>query len=130
MTIDSIAQSISKILDKARPALALLPPFLMMCGALRRPGLSDIAVTANIIQRQSEAGAPTGALADGSRNVAEGMERVRVEEIFKALRMDARVEVVVPPGAISFMGFGANAGGPVTVQGTNMTAVNLLGFIR
>ena len=76
-------------------------------------------IAANIIRRQSEAGAPVGAAADGSANIAEAMERIRVEEMVKALKMDAMVQIGIPIGGIQFTGTGANAGGPVVVKGFN-----------
>ena len=130
ITIESIANAINNVLEKARPALSVIPPFILACGILRRPGLSSINIAANIIRRQSEAGAPSGAMPDGSRNVSEGMEVIRIEELLKALKLDAKVSIAVPPGAITFMGFGANAGGPVTVQGFNTSAFSASGIIQ
>lgn len=130
INIKSITDTITGVFDKARPMLQAIPPLIMVSSVLQRPGLSSMTITANIIRRQSEAGAPVGALADGSQSVSEAMERIRVEEIIKAIRMDSKVEVVVPPGSIAITAFGANAGGPVTVQGTNTSPVNLGGIIR
>lgn len=130
INIKTITDTITNVLNKARPALQAIPPLIMVCSVLQRPGLSSMTIAANIIRRQSEAGAPVGALADGSQNVSEAMERIRIEEIIKALRLEAKVEVVVPPGSIAITAFGANAGGPVTVQGTNTFPVNLGGIVR
>lgn len=130
ITIQSIADTITALFEKARPALQPIPALIMLCSLMQRPGLSAALIAAAIIRRQSEAGAPTGALPDGSRNVAEAMEVIRVEEILKAIKQNAKVEVVVPPGSITFTGTGANSGGPVVVTGTNVGAANIPGLIR
>ena len=130
ISIQSIADKITALFEKSRPALTPIPALIMLCSLMQRPGLSAALIAAAIIRRQSEAGAPTGALPDGSRNVAEAMEVVRVEEILKALKQNAKIEVVVPPGAITITATGANGGGPVTVMGTNINATNITGLIR
>lgn len=48
------------------------------------------------------------------------MERIRVEEIIKALKFDARVQTAIPIGGIQFMGTGVNGGGPIVITGTNI----------
>ena len=52
----------------------------------KNPGLSPRKIAAEIISRQSEAGAPFGPLPSGAANVAEKMELIRVQEIVKALQ--------------------------------------------
>jgi len=75
-----------------------IPPEIIYIGATQRDGLSAIRTAANIISRQQEAGAPVGKLKDGSDNVAEKMERIRIEEIFNALQTEGRVDIAIPPG--------------------------------
>jgi uncharacterized protein YacL len=94
-----------------------------------RPGLSSTKIAANIIKRQSEAGAPVGALDDGSENISEKMERIRVEEIINAIISDARITVTILPGQ-TIQGTGANAGGPVVVVGTTLTLGSGTGLIQ
>jgi hypothetical protein len=129
-SIATICKNISKLLEKARPAAATIPGILLVCSAVKRPGLSSMTTTANIIRRQAEAGAPIGPAADGSANISEAMERIRVEEIFKAIKMDARVQVGIPIGGIQFTGTGANAGGAVTVTGFNINAPHGDGVVQ
>ena len=63
-----------------------------------RSGLSPTKIAGEIIKRQSEAGAIIGANDDGSENIAEKMERIRVEEIISALITDGRVTIINLPG--------------------------------
>ena len=78
--------------------LPTIPPVLIMSGAAFRTGLSPRKIAARIIARQSEAGAYSGILPDGSANVMEQMELIRVQEIINALQTEARITTVIPPG--------------------------------
>lgn len=82
-----------------------------------RPGLSPSKVAARIIQRQAEAGIPVGPLPSGEISPDEIMERIRVEEIIKAIVTEAVVDVAIKPGTV-IQGTGGNAGGPVQIAGT------------
>lgn len=121
MTIQSICNAINNLISKARMPMNYIPAAILVCSAIQRPGLSAMMIASNIIRRQTEAGAPFGPAADGSANVAEAMERIRVEEIVKALKMDSRVQIGIPIGGIQISGTGANAGGPVVITGFNIT---------
>ena len=94
-----------------------------------RPGLSATKIAANIIKRQSEAGAPTGNLDDGSENISEKMEVIRVEEIINALISDARITVTLYPGQ-TIQATGGNAGGPIVVIGQTLTLGKGTGIIQ
>lgn len=120
MNISKICDGIEKAIQMCRVPLTYIPATLLVCSAVQRPGLSAMIIASNIIKRQSEAGAPSGPSADGSQNVSEAMERIRVEEIVKALKMDSRVQVGIPIGGIQITGTGANAGGPVQIAGFNI----------
>jgi len=120
MGIDSICSAISNAIEKARAPIATIPAILLICSAIKRPGLSAMVIAARIIRRQAEAGAPFGAAADGSANVSEAMERIRVEEMVTALKMDSRVQIGIPIGGIQTISTGANGGGPMVSQGFNL----------
>jgi hypothetical protein len=78
--------------------LPSIPPALILSGAQFRTGLSPRKIASRIISRQHEAGAPQGPLNDGSDNIEEKMEVIRVEEMIYALQNEAKVEVTVKPG--------------------------------
>jgi len=84
-----------------------------------RPGLSATKIAAEIIRKQSDVGAPVGTLSDGSENISEKMEVIRVQEIINALISDARITVTVLPGQV-IQGTGGNAGGPIVVFGSTL----------
>jgi hypothetical protein len=128
--IQSIANTIEKLLTSVRVPLTTIPSILLVCSAIQMPGLSAKTVAANIIKRQGEAGAPFGAAADGSQNVSEAMEVIRVEEIYKGLKGGARIDAGLCPGSIQVAGTVQTAAGPGTFQGTNINSTNIYGILR
>lgn len=77
-----------------------------------RPGLSPTKIASEIIKRQSEAGAIIGVNDDGSANISEKMELIRVEEIINAILLDSKIKVTIVPGQIT----GPTGGGaPTTI---------------
>lgn len=97
----------NKAIDVVKALLALFripnipgrrPSKRQCISSLLRPGLSPTKIATEIIKRQSEAGAIVGANDDGSANISEKMEVIRVEEIINAILLDARVSIAVLPG--------------------------------
>ena len=127
--IKTICDGIDKAIQYCRVPLTYIPATLLVCSAIQRPGLSAMIIASNIIRRQAEAGAPFGPAADGSANVAEAMERIRVEEMIRALKLDARVQIGIPIGGIQITGTGGNAGGPVQITGFNINNAHGDGII-
>lgn len=128
-SILDICETVTNLIDSVRMPATILPSSLVYSGNLAKPGISPMMVASKIISRQSEAGAPYGPNADGSSNVAEAMEKIRVEEIINAIRDDGQIQISIPPGAIQFTGTGANAGGPVNVVGTNINFIPGVGML-
>lgn len=120
MNIGDICDKIMNVIESIRIPFNYIPATILVCSAIKRPGLSAMIIASNIIKRQSEAGAPFGPSADGTANIAEAMERIRVEEMVKALKMDSRIQIGLPIGGIKIQGQGANAGGPVVITGFNI----------
>jgi hypothetical protein len=120
MGIEQICDAIRNLFDKIRPAAAAIPGIIMVCSLLKRPGLSVMVSAGNIIKRQSEFGAPTGMAPDGTPNMMNGLIVTIVDEVYRALREDANIQVAYGPGTINVTATGANSGGPVTVVGANI----------
>ena len=91
---------------------------LAYTGSLK-PGMSPDKIAARIIQRKSEAGLPVGPLPGGQVSPDEVMEKIRMEEIVKALTEDARIDVCTKAGT-QLQATGGNAGGPIQVFGTTI----------
>lgn len=106
-----------------------VPTPLILVGVPTRAGLSPTKIASNIISRKSEAGLPIGALPSGAINPDEIMERIRVEEIIKAIQQDMIISVAVPPG-ITLTAAGVSAAGPVSVFGSTIKLVKAYGIAQ
>lgn len=119
--IDDIIGGFTKVLNLS--SIGGPPPVptpLMLVGVPLRAGLSPTKIASRIIARKSEAGLPVGALPSGANNPDEIMERIRIEEIVKAIQQDMIISVAVPPG-ITLTAAGISAVGPVSVFGSTIT---------
>lgn len=120
MLIKSILEPINNLLDGITKPTSIIPPFLISIAGLCRPGLSTIKSTGNIIAKMNEIGIETGPAPDGSQNRGVALVNAIVEEIFRAIRQDTNVQLGIPVGGIGIIGWGANSGGPVFIQGFNI----------
>lgn len=128
--IDSIIGGFDKILQLSSiGGPPPVPTALILIGAPRRPGLSPTKIATRIIARKSEAGLPVGALPSGGVSPDEIMERIRIEEIIKALQQDALITIGVPLG-IPIQAAGIGPSGPVTVVGASILPVKGYGIIQ
>ena len=128
--IQKIVDSINKVINAVRIPVVPIPAILLLCNIFKRPGLSPMMVAANMIKRQSEFGVLTGPLPDGSENKMNCLIYVLCEEIIKELQKNCVVEGAIPPGTMVLTGTGANGGGPVVVQSTNVTPVKITALLR
>jgi len=126
---DSILNGIKKILKIQGGSATSVPAPLILIGSPSRSGLSPTKIASRIIQRKTEAGLPVGALPSGGVSPDELMERIRVEEIIKALQEDAKITVAVPPGT-TLTAAGASPSGPVNVVGSTITLTTAYGVIQ
>jgi hypothetical protein len=129
-SIDAIIGGFDKILNLS--SIGGPPPVptpLMLVGVPLRAGLSPTKIASRIIARKSEAGLPVGALPSGAISPDEIMERIRIEEIVKALQQDALISVAIPPG-ITLTAAGISPTGPVSVFGSTITFSKGYGVIQ
>lgn len=128
--IDSIIDGFLKVLSIQTTGVpTAIPTPLIIFGGAQRPGLSPTKIASRIIARKSEAGLPVGALPSGGVSPDEIMERIRVEEIIKAIQQDAVITVGIPPGT-TLTAAGASPSGPVTVFGSTITITKGYGTIQ
>lgn len=130
ISIDNISTTIKNAFSSFRNPATVLPAILMICSLAKRPGLSTLLSAANVITNQSKFGAPTGKLPDGTENMMNGLIAVIIDEVFRAIREDANIQIALAPGDITIQATGANAGGPVTVVGTNINPVHGVGVLQ
>lgn len=128
--ISSIISGFQKILKvQTAGAPTILPAPVIFVGVKRKSGLSPTKIASRIISRKSEAGIPIGALPSGGVSPDEIMERIRIEEIIRALQEDAIITVGIPPGT-TLTAAGASPSGPVTVFGSTITFTTAYGQIQ
>lgn len=129
--IESVMAGFGKILSlKSIGSPPSIPSILILTGVPRRTGLSSIKIASNIIARKSEAGLPVGLLESGRVSPDEIMERIRIEEIIKAIQQEAIITVVIPAGT-TITGTGISAtGGPVTIIGMTTTITKGYGILQ
>lgn len=120
MTISNIVNSVTNTLNSARVPANILPPLLLKCSSLTRPGLSAYKIATEVIQNNEKLGIPTGANPDGSENLINAYTYSIVKCMVEALKNDASVQVAIPMQSLMIQATGANAGGPVTCVGSNL----------
>lgn len=121
ITIENIISSIKNLFEsELRSPANFISGIILICGLARRPGLSCILSTGNIIQEISKKGIPTDNLPDGSPNLMNQLISSIVCETYRALKEDSNVQIALAPGSINVMATGGNAGGPVTCVGPNI----------
>lgn len=131
MALNNIVQKLSSFIqNKLSIPLVTIPSILLLCSTIKRPGMSSMLITAKAINRMQDSGIPVGVNIDGSPNLMNQMYYVLIDEMVNSLKMDGKVEVAIAPGAITSLGFGANAGGMVSVVSSNTTPVSGSGIIR
>lgn len=131
MGIIELCQTIQNtITNYTRKPFMALSGLIMVCSLAKRPGLSTILSTANIIKNIAAEGIKTDQMDDGERNFLNVYTKAVVSEIFRALQDDANVQIALGPGAMMSVGTGGNAGGPVVVTSNNVNYVKGCGQIN
>lgn len=120
MTLSSIVETMTNTLDSSKIPANILPPLLLKCTALSRPGLSAYKIAAQIIQNNKALGIPVEENPDGSDNLINQYTYNVVKCIVDAIKNDATVQVAIPMQSLLIQATGGNAGGPVTCTGTNL----------
>ena len=129
MGIEQICNAINNAIDQARKPLATIPAILLICSAIKRPGLSAMLIASKIIRRAAEKGIPTGTAADGSASLWLSLEAIRAEEYVGAIKLDSRVQASLPIGGMQVMASGSNSGGPLVARGFNVNMPHIDGIV-
>lgn len=120
MDISSISSVITGLFNITRQPAPQIPGMLMAIGCTQKPGLSTIISTGNIVKELKNHDIPTDPLPDGTENKTVALVIAIVDEVFRAIKQDANIQVSHMPGAISVLSNGANSAGPVVSQGINI----------
>ena len=120
MNISNIIDSITNTLDSAKMPANVLPPFLLKCTALNRPGLSAYKIASRIIENNKALGIPVEDNPDGTANLINQYTYNVVKCMVDAIKNDASVQVAIPQQSLLIQATGENGGGPVTCIGSNL----------
>lgn len=115
-TIEDVINIVLGVLNSGKTPAIPLSAGLILGGGFLRPGASARELAKKVILRQQEAGIPIGNLPSGAENLAEKMERIRMEVIVQHLLENVKISVVLPPG-IPVAATGVSPSGPVAVVG-------------
>ena len=120
VTTSYIYNSIKSLFDVTRAPAPEVPTMLMAVGCTQKPGLSTTVSIGNIVKRLNEHSIPTSPLPDGTENKTVQLAIAIVDEVYRAIREDAKVQITHAPGTISILATGANSAGPVVSNGINI----------
>lgn len=115
MGIQQICNSIKNYFKNTRSSYPELPGLLIVCSMVKRPGLSVIQSTANIVNDLSKLGIPTGLMPDGSANLTVAFSYANTKEIFRAIKKDMNMQGAIQSGSLNVVFAGAGGG-----TGTNI----------
>lgn len=120
MTISNIVDTLNNTFDSTNIPANILPPLLLKCISLQRPGLSAYKIAAQAIENNKALGIPVEDNPDGSPNLINQYTYNIVKCMVDAIKNDAAVQVNIPLGSLKVETKGGNAGGPVVCIGTNL----------
>ena len=130
MTISDISNTLKGLFDITRQPAPQIPGMLMAVGCMQKPGLSTAVSIGNIVKRLNKHSIPTDPLPDGSENKTVQIALAIVDEVYRALREDANIQIAYAPGTISILSNGANSAGPVVSQGININFCKGQGIVQ
>jgi hypothetical protein len=119
-SIGNILKILQSIFSIMKQPADTIPPPLLFLGAKLRPGLSARDMAARVISRFSESDAVNGEIFQEGNNVMTALMVITMEEIVNAIQTEAKVSIVIDPGAMIINASGANAAGIVNSSGTNV----------
>ncbi len=127
--IKTISDSITAAFNGVRTPAPVIPPILLMCEIMNRPGLSAMSLTSAIIARLPEIGFNTGVNEDGSANMVNLFVKVMCEEIVKEIKNNSVVEFAMPPNSLNITGVAAGLGGGA-VTASNPSFISGKGLVQ
>lgn len=93
MGIKEICNTLQTLLDNySRKPFQAISGLIMICSLSKRPGLSPILSTANIIKNVAARGINTAPMEDGSPNQLNIVINEITKEVFRAMREDANIQ--------------------------------------
>lgn len=121
MTISMVIDAVKKMLGKGQSKLTPIPALLLNCTCSRRPGFSALLTSAAIYANMNQ---------NEYDDIVKKFVYNVVEKIKMNIQDDGVCFVIIPPGELKVKLIGANAGGPIVLDGINMNYVFTWAIIR
>ena len=120
-SLTGVLQMLLSVFSMAQKPATQIPPALNMLGAKLKPGMSGRNLAADTIaELESELGIPmTDAATFGEPNAAAAAIFAMSKNTVSHIQDNASVQGAFGPSTINIVATGANAGGPLVVNGTN-----------
>jgi hypothetical protein len=120
-TIAGVLQTLLSVFSMGQKPATQIPPPLLLIGSKMKPGMSGRNLAADTIsEMESELGIPmSDAATFGEPNAAAGAIFTMAKNTVSHIQDNASVQGAIGPSSINITATGANAGGPIIVQGTN-----------
>jgi hypothetical protein len=124
MGIRQITQTIKNLFSSTKKSFPILPGILVACSYGKRPGLSTIRSTANIVNDLSKLGIPTGVMPDGSANLTIGFSFASTHEYVRMIKEDMASQGAGIPGTANVVVAGAGGGAGTIVNAFPVNVIN------
>lgn len=129
--VQKIGDTIDTVMESIRPPLIPIPPMLMFCEMMQRPGMSATVLASEIIAGLEALGIPTGPNPDGSENLIVNSIIMICRKLIEHIHSFARVDSATQPGSARSTGTGTAAGiAPVQVECMNDSFYSSYGSVR
>jgi len=121
--INEVINVIIDLFNAGKTAASQIPPEIIALGAKFKSGMSPRDLAADtLVMLETELGIPMGndvtyGESNSVANAFVAMSKTFVEHI----QDNASIQGAIAPAALNITALGGNAGGPITVQGTNTT---------
>ena len=125
MGIKQICNTIKNLFKNTRTPFPAFPGLLIACSMCKRPGLSVIQSTGNIVTELAKLGIPTGQMPEGCPNMSVGYAMAQTGEMFRAIKEDSKMQVAFQPGSINFVVAGMGGG-----TGTNINTGKVCAIVN
>ena len=119
--IKQISDKVNALFENARSPMPAIPPILLACEIMRRPGLSAISLASQVIRQQVVTDAVNPC---GIPNVNNKVWKIVSEEVIKHIKDYGLVKCTVNTGTIQFQ----CVIGETTMTGSNLNIVEIDGI--
>lgn len=121
--IKEVIDIIIDLFNSSKTPANKIPPELLALGAKLKSGMSARDLAADtLVMLETELGIPMGNdITYGETNSVASAFVVTSKTFVEHIQENASVQGAIAPAALNITAAGGNAGGPITVQGTNTT---------